>query len=49
MGEKLTIVLGALLALSEVLSFIPAVKSNGIFQLVWNTLKSLTKKEELPK
>ena len=34
-------ILGALLAISEALSLIPSVKSNGIFQLVYNTLKFL--------
>jgi len=33
----------ALLAVSEALSLIPAVKSNGIFQLVYNFLKSSKK------
>ena len=33
-------ILGALLALSEVLALIPSVKSNSIFQLLWNILKS---------
>jgi hypothetical protein len=34
-------VLGALLAISEALSFIPAIKANGIFQLVVNIAKKL--------
>lgn len=34
----------ALLAVSEALSLIPAVKSNGIFQLIYNALKSIKKK-----
>lgn len=33
----------ALLAVSEALSLIPAVKSNGIFQLVYNFLKATKK------
>lgn len=36
--------LGAALAISEVLSMIPSIKSNGIFQLVYNTLKAITGK-----
>ena len=32
-------VLGAALALSEILSLIPAVKANGIFQLIFGWLK----------
>lgn len=43
--ENLTIVLGAALALSEALSLIPSVKSNGIFQAVFNGLKTLAGKE----
>lgn len=34
-------VLGVLFAISEALSLIPAVKSNGIFQLIANILKTL--------
>lgn len=37
----LVAVLGALLAISEALSFIPAIKANGIFQLVVNIAKKL--------
>lgn len=39
--EAVIVLLGALLAVSEALSLIPAVKSNGIFQLVYNILKGL--------
>jgi hypothetical protein len=35
----LSIVIGILLAISEALSLIPAVKANGIFQMLWNMLK----------
>lgn len=42
-------IVSALLAISEALSMIPSVKANGIFQAIFNTLKSikdfLTKKE----
>lgn len=42
-------VVGALLAISEALSMIPAVKANGVFQAIYNILKSvkdfLTKKD----
>lgn len=31
----------ALLAVSEVLSLIPQVKANGIFQAIWNILKMI--------
>ncbi len=44
----ISLIIGALFAVSEALSFIPAVKSNGIFQVAWRTLKLMTgaKKEE---
>ena len=35
------IIVAALLAVSEALSFIPNVKSNGIFQMLWNLFKIL--------
>ena len=38
------IVLGFLLALSEVLALIPSVKSNSIFQLVVGTIKKIAGK-----
>lgn len=42
-------VVAALLAISEGLSMIPAVKANGVFQAIYNILKSvkefLSKKE----
>lgn len=38
---NVTIILAALLAVSEALALIPAVKSNGIFHMVVNVLKSL--------
>lgn len=41
------IILGALLAVSEALSLFPKVKSNGIFQLAYNILRSIAVK--LPK
>lgn len=47
MEHDLLIVLAALLAVSEALSLIPAVKSNSVFQLIWNGLKKV--KEQLPK
>lgn len=37
----LLIIIGAALAVSEALSLISGVKANGIFQLVFNVLKSL--------
>lgn len=39
------VLLGFLLALSEVLALIPSVKSNSVFQLVVNFVKKLLGKE----
>lgn len=42
---EIAIVLAALLAISEVLSYIPAVKSNGVFQIVFAALKKIVGKK----
>lgn len=45
----ITIIIAALLAVSEALALIPSLNSNGIFQMLWNLLKILggeTKKGE---
>ncbi|MEW6006161.1 MAG: hypothetical protein AB1695_12690 [Stygiobacter sp.] len=42
--EQWLVIVTALLAVSEALSLIPAVKSNGIFQLIVNLLKKLAGK-----
>jgi hypothetical protein len=44
----ISIIIGALLAISEALSLIPGVAANGVFQVLWNLLKILAgeKKEE---
>ena len=42
--ENAIIILAALLAISEALSLIPQIKSNGVFQVVHNLLKSLAGK-----
>lgn len=50
-NETIALILGALFATSEALALIPAVKSNSIFQLIFNLLKSgvgLFKKKEEP-
>ena len=39
--QNKTQVLAAVLALSELLALIPALKSNSIVQLIFNTLKKL--------
>lgn len=40
-NETLVIILAALLAVSEALALIPALKSNSILQFVINTIKKL--------
>jgi len=35
----ISLIIGALLAISEALSLIPSINSNGIFQTLWNVLK----------
>lgn len=42
----ISIIVGALLAVSEALSLIPAVKSNGIFQVLWRILKAVAGAKE---
>ena len=44
----ISIIVSALLAVSEALSLIPGVQSNGIFQVVWRVLKIVAgaRKEE---
>lgn len=39
--EKINTIILVLLAVSEGLALIPALKSNSVLQLVWNILKSL--------
>lgn len=39
----------ALLAISELLAYIPAIKANSVFQLIVNFLSALVKKNEAPK
>jgi len=42
--EKIALISSVLLGISEALSLIPAIKSNGIVQLVINLLKSISGK-----
>lgn len=42
--ENYMVILMALLALSEVLALFPNIKSNSVFQLIINALKSLVPK-----
>lgn len=44
MNEQTVSIILALFAISEALAFIPKVKSNGIFQLAVNILKTLAGK-----
>lgn len=44
----ISIIIGALLAVSEALSLIPGVASNGVFQVLWNVLKLLAGAKEEP-
>jgi hypothetical protein len=41
----LAIIFGVLFGISEALSLIPAVKANGIFQTIYNLLKTLAGKK----
>lgn len=47
--STISIIIGALLAISEALSLIPGVQSNGIFQVIWRVLKIVAgaKEEEV--
>jgi hypothetical protein len=46
MDSKLLLVIAVLGGISEALSLIPAIKANGVFQLIQNILKvALGKKE----
>lgn len=40
------LILGALWAVSELLSSVPSVKSNGVFQLISNILNTLIEKSK---
>jgi len=44
----LTTIFAVLFGLSEVIALIPGVKSNSVFQLIFNTLKSLAGKVSGP-
>jgi len=44
--EHTIIMVTALLAISEALSLIPQVKSNGVFQVIYNLLKILAGRRE---
>lgn len=39
--DNIIILLGALFGLSEALSLIPAIKANGVFQLIGNIIRAL--------
>ena len=42
--EKIALISSILLGISEALSLIPSIKSNGIIQLVMNLLKAISGK-----
>lgn len=42
--QSLVIILGAAFAVSEALGLIPSIKSNGVFQFIFNALKKLAGK-----
>lgn len=46
--SSLLIILAALLAVSEALALIPALKANSIFQLVVGIVKSILPKKDQP-
>lgn len=43
--EHKTIILAALLAISEVMALVPSFKSSGVFDFIYRTLKSASAKE----
>ncbi len=45
MSEKVIVILAVLGGISEALSLIPAVKANGVFQLISDILKVLKPKK----
>jgi len=45
MEDTVMIIIAALLAVSEALALIPSLKSNGIFDLIKNSLKILSGKK----
>lgn len=42
--QNIAVILAALLAVSEALALIPAVKSNSVFQLLVNVIKAVSGK-----
>ena len=45
-ADDILMYLAALLALSEALALIPAIKANSIFQVIYNVLKGLLPKDK---
>ena len=39
-------IIAALLAVSELLAFVPSIKANSLFQAIFNGIKALAKKPE---
>ncbi|MBA7472735.1 hypothetical protein ES707_08067 [subsurface metagenome] len=44
-AKTIAVIATALFAISEALSLIPALRANGIFQVIWNVLKVLAGKK----
>lgn len=47
--STITMILAVLFGVSEALAGIPQVKSNSVFQLIFNILKSLAGNDQAPK
>ena len=45
--ENWGMIVGVLFGLSETLALVPFIKSNSVFQLIYNTLKGLAGKKEI--
>ncbi|MBA7570138.1 hypothetical protein ES708_11885 [subsurface metagenome] len=43
--KTIAVILAALLAVSEAIALIPAIRANSIFQMIWNLLKVLAGKK----
>ncbi len=43
--KTIAVILAALLAMSETIALIPAIRANSIFQMIWNLLKVLAGKK----
>lgn len=46
MSDKIVLIVAVLGGISEALSLIPAIRANGVFQLIWDILKVLKPKKD---